>query len=472
MRIRHEKPQSDLSFKVRAPLKLTLETGKIVAIENWSLLGLTYPEKTDILPKAGVLSIPFQGVEVQFDVRFSDGQAPQELQFENLTGRQRETLAIFYRSILSGKMASSEEVITSLDTPVDLVPMGETEEEETKGRAKAKNRVLRILWNVTFYLVMAFLIFGVIGNQIFSRISHVSLAHGRIIAPLVVHRSTEAGFIDTVHVQAGDQVRRGDILVELDLPDRDAELDDIREDIGTVTRDVDAARVRLETHRAARTLEHEQLRAAFLAAHANYEHLDYVSGRNLTRVVSAQKALQTFEQETRASQGAFFNLETELQRSLTENELRLSRLKRDLGNKKDSMDAINIVALSDGIVQEVAVFEDQYVARGTDFVVVEEDAPRVARAWLNEARSDAIFIGMETTIRFNDGGGTRSLPGRITDVSAGVDPATTGTFGVIVDVTFDEMNTTQLRDQFQPNAPVTIRAVKDWGWISQIGWTK
>ena len=120
---------SDLSFQVRAPPKLELVSGDILKVENWSLRGIEFPGNAEVLPQKAQLSIPFQGVDIQFPVPFKPADEEGWLEFDELTGRQRETLAVFYRSILSGKMASTEEVITSLDTPVDLIPMGETDEE-------------------------------------------------------------------------------------------------------------------------------------------------------------------------------------------------------------------------------------------------------------------------------------------------------------------------------------------------------
>ena len=93
---------SDLSFQVRAPLGLELATGDVVRVTNWSLNSLEFPHDADVLPTQGVLSIPFQGVDIRFPVRFAPGSDERELVFEGLTGRQRETLAVFYRSILSG----------------------------------------------------------------------------------------------------------------------------------------------------------------------------------------------------------------------------------------------------------------------------------------------------------------------------------------------------------------------------------
>ena len=210
MRVRQERPMSDLLFKVQAPLKLTLENGKLVMIDNWSLTGVIYPKEADILPKSGILAIPFQGIDIQLDVRFVDGHEKSELLFEGLSGRQREILAIFYRSILSGKMVSSKDIITSLDTPVDLVPMGETEEEKSTGSAKSDSRTLRVLFNITFYLILAVAVVGLIGEKIFTQLSQVSLQHARIVAPLIDLHVPEAAFVDEILVAQGDDVERGE----------------------------------------------------------------------------------------------------------------------------------------------------------------------------------------------------------------------------------------------------------------------
>ena len=81
MKIRHERPMPDLAFKVRAPLQLELQSGDVVDVREWSQTGLTYPEPTDVLPKKGFLTIPFQGVDIRFPVAFAAGEGPQELLF-------------------------------------------------------------------------------------------------------------------------------------------------------------------------------------------------------------------------------------------------------------------------------------------------------------------------------------------------------------------------------------------------------
>ena len=100
------------------------------------------------------------------------------LQFVGLSGRERETLAIFYRSILSGRMASTDEVITSLDTPVDLVPMEETESEIAVASPSKAAKTWRLIRNIVLQLVLATVVFGYAGSLAWDRFAYVHLQNG------------------------------------------------------------------------------------------------------------------------------------------------------------------------------------------------------------------------------------------------------------------------------------------------------
>ena len=210
---------SDLSFQVRAPLGLDLSTGERVVISNWSLKGIELPGTPDVLPVAGTLSIPFQGVDIRFPVRFRTASGSDFLEFDGLTGRQRETLAVFYRSILSGRMASTEDIITSLDTPVDLVPMEETEDERLSATAGTAPRAVRAGWNIAFYLALAVIVFGIVGNQVWTRLNTIGVGQARVEAPLVEHRAADGGYVDRVLVSEGQSVDQGQTLIVLSSPE-------------------------------------------------------------------------------------------------------------------------------------------------------------------------------------------------------------------------------------------------------------
>lgn len=462
MQIRHERPMSDLGFQVRAPLKLTLSDGRIVTIERWSLASLHFPEDTDILPKTGSLAIPFQGIDIQFPVRFSEGSEKGELVFEDLTGRQRETLAVFYRSILSGKMASTEDVITSLDTPVDLVPMGETEDEVTQGSKGKSPRLLRIIWNVVFYVVLAATVFGLIGGQIFNRLSHVSLKHARVVAPLINLRSGEATYVDRILVAPGTQVNQGDVLVRLSNPDRNARLADIRGEIASQDERVREARAALMRHLERQDEERQPFLYAYQMAVAARTAYDFFAGRNLTDVLWAKRQLDQFDAGRSNAAGDFHDTRRTLQRFLSDRKDALGRLRRDLGIQKAAGASADILATADGVVTQIDVFPNQFLARGASVATIEENAPRVVRAWLNEARAEAVYPSMHVKVRFSDGAGTRSIAGTIDTIVATIDPDVTNEFGIIVTATLDQMDTAATRAILRPDAPVALRAVKRW----------
>lgn len=456
---------SELSFQVSAPLKLTLETGETLTIRHWSLEGLTYPETKDILPKSALLTIPFQGVDISFPVTFDQGEQPGRLKFRNLGGRERETLAVFYRSVLSGRMVGTDEIITSLDTPVDLVPMGETEEEKTAGTRGKAPRSLRVIWNVVFYLLLSLAIFGTVGKQIWNRISHIPMQHARIVAPIIMLRNADAAYVDEILVLPGQNVVRGETLIRLSLPEHEAELSDIRGDIREAEarlRSLEETRERhLETGNPTRT----RLLAALRNAIAARRPADFFAGRDLADVFSAWQALQDFDAAAPLAQGAFFDVLRGFDEQIQVQRAYLRRLKRDLGNHKDAMDAVDIVATSNGTVGQIDVFEDQYIARGTPVISIEENSPRVVKTWLNEERSQAIYPGMQVDIRFAQGAGTRSVRGVISDIQAGTDPDVSDAFGMIVTAEISDMSIARLRETFRHNAPVSVQAVKDWSGL-------
>ena len=99
MQIEHQRPEPGLSFAVRAPLKLTLSSGKTLDVESWTLEGLRFADGMDIQPRQGVLTIPFQGVGVSFPITLAPGPDGQML-FQGLTGRERASLSYDFSRLL------------------------------------------------------------------------------------------------------------------------------------------------------------------------------------------------------------------------------------------------------------------------------------------------------------------------------------------------------------------------------------
>ena len=468
MKIRHERPMSDLSFQVRAPLGLELATGDVVSVTSWSLNSLEFPHDTDVLPTQGILSIPFQGVDIRFPVRFTPGDDPRELIFEGLTGRQRETLAVFYRSILSGKMASTEDIITSLDTPVDLVPMEETEEEKAEGTKGKTPRILRVLWSLSIYALIGAVVFGMLGQQIWSRLSIISVGQARVVAELVEHPAPVGAYVERILVAEGDAVEQGDTLVVLTSPGHNGALTEIRADIKRAEADVRQARRALELHfeglEDARRPFVEALERAIAARRIR----DFLADYDLDDVRRALRALALFDAEVSQTDGDFHARRAFLMDILRQRKDELSQLKRELSAEKSVGGAADIVAMEDGVITELPVFEDQFLSRGDIALTLEVDGPRHVVGWLDEGMAAAVFPGMTATMIANSGGETRRIKGEVVEVVAMANPDRAGTFGLRVLILPAEWVERDAPELLRPDAPMELSLERSRPWLNKM----
>ncbi|MEM1164343.1 MAG: HlyD family efflux transporter periplasmic adaptor subunit [Pseudomonadota bacterium] len=468
MKIRHERPMSDLSFQVRAPLGLELATGDVVSVACWSLNGLEFPHDTDVLPSQGVLSIPFQGVDIRFPVRFTPGGADRELIFEGLTGRQRETLAVFYRSILSGKMASTEDIITSLDTPVDLVPMEETEEERVEDSKGKTPRILRVLWSLSLYAMVGAVVFGMLGQQIWSRLSAISVGQARVVAELVDHRAPAGAYVERILVAEGDVVAQGDTLIVLTSPGHTGTLTEIRSDIRLAEADVRAARRALDLHLDGLEDARRPFVAALERAITARRLRDFFADDDLSEVRRALKALAVFDAGLSQATGDFHERRAFLEGVLRQRETALGKLKRALSAEKSIGGAADIVALEDGIVTDLPVFADQFLPRGQIALVLETSGPRHIEGWLDEGMAAAVFPGMAANMIANSGGATRRIEGQVVEVVAMANPDGAGSFGLRVLVLPAAWVGRDAPELLRPDAPIQLSLERSRPWLNRI----
>lgn len=454
----------DLSFAVSAPLRLDYNKGSSVSVCEWSLAGLkisSFSSQLKRLPKKGNLVIRFQGIDISLPVTFKVSKDREMLQFVDLSGRQRETLAIFYRSILSGKMASTNDIITSLDTPVDLVPMGETEEEREIGVQKAKPREFRALWNLIVYLALGIFVVSAVGTQIWSRINTVHLEHARIIAPEVLHAAPDGAFVQEILVEPGTAVHRGDTLIHLNDPRKSGGIEDVRSEIKLAERRLRQIREQLSNHEAKRAFFRLPVLRAYLDAVAQRQIHDFYGDYNLHVVRLTWAALAAFDANKSALPGDFQDIRDQIRTRLDEQKLELKRLKRELSNKKNGARAFDIIASTDGTIQQVLVLDNQFVRRGELAIVIEENAPRFAIGWLDDTQAGRIFVGMKAEITFSSEAQKKTVPGKVSNIEAGSDPARPDKFGMIVTVVPDDVGLEQSRILFSQNAPVRIALSRD-----------
>lgn len=457
MNIRHECPMPDLSFKVTAPLYLYAPDGQTYTIDRWSLAGFILDGFEGDLPEGLQLSIPFQGIDIKFPIDVTPLEEDGGFSFTNLTVRQRETLAMFYKGILTGRMVSSAEMITSLDTPVDLVPMGETESEMASGLAKAKPRILRIIWNVAFYILLAAFLFGFVGNQVWKRLSYLELDHGRFVAPIITYQAPESAYIQKILVKEGDNVSSGDTLIRLEDPDREGQVDEVRTEIRIAERRLNQAQSQLDKHIARLEEFRQPFWDAFYRLWYPWDHSEHLYNDYPVDVQKAWNALKRFDDGEILKPGSYHDILQDLQRRVDEFHLDLRRWKRDLSNKKAAADELHIIARTDGVVSSIPVLQGSFASRSEMVISVEENTPRVAIGWLDDRMVSSVYIGMPATISYSFRGQAKSITGKILDLQAGSDEVQPDKFGMVITIKADDAGLKKTRKWFRHNAPAGVR---------------
>ncbi|WP_299961823.1 HlyD family efflux transporter periplasmic adaptor subunit [uncultured Roseobacter sp.] len=456
MNIRHECPMSDLSFSVTAPLYLHKANGCKVTASRWSLAGIWLEADAPAMAGETVLCVPFQGVEVSFSVSLTATDTLGHYQFAELTVRQRETLSTFYQGVLSGQMVSAGEMITSLDTPVDLVPMHETEAEEAAGRAAGKPRLLRIIWNMAFYTAMAALLTVFLGGHIWQRLSRIDLEHARFTAPILEYVAPGAGYVARLNVAVGDDVAAGDILARIEDPDRESDVEDVRAEVLLAERRLKTAEDRLARHLALYQTRRAALWAAFSHVWEPWQRHDPRALVYPPAVETAWRELYAFDRGRDTVAGGYFDLKATLEAGVAERELDLRRWKRELRHRKAAADKLLIRARTAGTVYAVHAEKGGYVGRNTPVIDVEDKNPRRAVAWLDDAMATRVHVGMTARIAYVYRDEAREVTGTVTDVQAGTNIAQPDRFGMILTIQADDVGVMNSRKWFRRNAPAQV----------------
>lgn len=451
MKVRHERPMPELTYEVTAPLALELPDGQRLDIRNWSLSGFKVPQGTEIPPRRGHLVIPFQGVDVRFAVTLEPADDPSTMLFVNLKGRERETLAIFYRSILSGRMATTDDMITSLDTPVDLVPMGETEEEKKTNAPSERAKLWRIVRTVAIQVVLALAVFGYLGSLAWDRFAFVHLLNARVEAPIDTYTAAVTATVDNVLVAVGDNVARGDTMVVLATPEAMAAIEATRNQIALT-----------EARLAETAARFSRMLAGVTLTPVPRPRPD----PGATRIVGEASAPLTAEAVIAflEAQGDSVSRETAatlrtLREGAEQDRLRVASLKRQLANDKAAVAAANIVATADGTVRDITVFDGQALSPGDVTVAVEAEIGRTAVGWLPESMADKVFVGQEARVQVRAEGSRQTITGEIAQVTATVDG---NRFGANVVVTIPSLDVSGTRRALPADAPAKIAARRPW----------
>lgn len=464
MNIRHECAMPDLSFSVTAPLHLHKPNGCRIAVHRWSLAGIWVAEAETDLSGEVVLSVPFQGVEVSFPVKLKAGESNDHYKFEDLTVRQRETLATFHQGVLTGQMVSTPEMITSLDTPVDLVPMGETPAEETAGRAVAKPRWLRMAWNAIFYTMLATILVGFLGTHIWQRLTRIDLEHARFTAPITEYLAPDAGYIAQLGVAVGRDVVVGDILARIEDPDRESDVEEVRSEILLSERRLRAAEERQARHLALKASRRTALWDAFKRVWEPWKAHDPRATRYPAEIEMARQALYAFDRGRDTEAGGYFDILATLDAAVEDRRLDLRRWKRELRHRKAAADKLVIRAQTSGTVFAVHIAKGSFTQRGAVIVEIEERTPRTAAAWLDDSMATRVHLGMMAQITYTYRGQVAEITGTVTNIQAGTDVARPDRFGMVLTIKADGAGVLNTRKWFRHNAPAQISLQRRLFW--------
>lgn len=459
MKIRHEAPGAELDWKVQAPLTVETPSGELVRVDSWSLAGLEWPADAPDCPRTGTLSVPFQGVDIRFPVRLNP-QPNGSIALEGLSGRQRETLALFYRSLLSGRMASNGELITSLDTPVDLVPMEETEEDRAIRPTPRLPRLLRAVFNMAVYLALAGAVMAVVGNNIFTSLDRIDIQHGRVIAPVSDISVPQAGVVGRVLVTSGQVVPAGAVLFTLRDPETEARLAGAEADLALAQaaqarlqqagRDLDQARADPDPARrmalAAQLFPRFVPQGDFDAARRNW-----LVWRDRGPQLAAAHDPLTLIAEA---------LEIETQQL----QAQISALQTRRAGLLDLLQAGQITAPEAGQIDQILIRPGQMITPKTPALRVEGQGARVMVGWVSERFAETVYIGMPATAGFNLEGEKQDLLGTVTDIQAGDHPQRPGEFGILITVTAQGLSPQDSRTHLRIGAPVNLEAKRQLLW--------
>ena len=455
MNIRHERPMPDMAFRMRAPLGLTLRDGTRARIEDWSMRGIRAPGLMDKDVSDAVLAIPFQGVVLSFPIKLHPADEPDFYEFREMNGRQRETLALFYRNLLSGKMATTTDMITSLDTPVDLVPMEETDAERDRASGGRVRRMIRSALSLTAYLLLFALVFGYLGNLAWQRLNSIELSQPRFVAPLETLTTQMPGFVDDIRYPAGSSVEAGKVVVLLKDPELQAEMDQVRFEIRGMEGERDQITSRIETHEENRDAARSRIAAQHEVDLATLDQRDFVQGRHKT--LPSAEALRSFDFGISTAPRDFNDVLGQLRGIENERIQALRLLRRERTNIRAQMQGLQVRAPFDGAVTEMLIQPGQYLRAGAEVAQFEANQARHVLGWLDARLAADAYIGMPATIIFNTDGIKREIPGEVTSLQAGLNPNEPDRYGSVVTVEAVGLTREETREIFANNAPAEVK---------------
>ena len=181
------------------------------------------------------LHIPFQGFEIAFKVTvqhcpgIDDDPTGFAAEFTDLPQRAEELMRHFIEDLVRGKMASVEDTICRIDvpvTPISTKPDVNPNEEVPIKRWPIKTMVMSFL-----YITFGIFILGYAGMLLYTNLMRVEVKTAVVSAPLFTLNMPVAGQLQSVSLQKGSFVAKGDLIARIVNPALERKIEDARQKV-------------------------------------------------------------------------------------------------------------------------------------------------------------------------------------------------------------------------------------------------
>src|SRR4249919_3918832 len=279
--------------------------------------------------------------------------------------------------------------------------------------------------------------------------------NGRVVAAVSPTLYAPAASTVTLKINAGDKVKKGDLLAVLDSPDLSNQLQREQSSLEQLQAEVARQRILAEQQKLIARRDADEAEVARLGAQRDLQRTEkgYKAGAiSEIDYLRAQDALKSAEirsrQATQASGLAIQDVGLELKTKLSE----LERQRLTVADVQRRVDELNVRAPVDGVVGTLSVADRAVVAANTALMTVVDLSRLEVELEVPESYADDLGIGMSAQVDI----GTGKADGKISALSPEV-----VNHEVLARVRFDGAQPPGLRQNQRVSARVLIEEKPD-----------
>ncbi len=229
-----DNPSTALHLQTSIPLKVQVGA-KVFATKSWSLSGFRlinfHAKQTELIGKTfpATLQVHFRDFNISIDTvavvkEYSLETQELEAEFKVLKEEHKELLRYFIQSIVSGEMASIDNIIRRVDMPVESptikIPTAE---------ASAKTGIISMS---SLYWLAGLLLLGYLLFSLYSSSYRMEISSAVVSRKVLTVQSSVNGTITKLGIKAGETVQAGAVLASImpapleniaDTPDNSAQ---------------------------------------------------------------------------------------------------------------------------------------------------------------------------------------------------------------------------------------------------------